>query len=74
MRVHRAMPVCSREAKRRQGSAAVPVQIFYQPNFWLSLELRLDDGVDAPPDPAEDPLTLTRIRAICARAESTDLK
>jgi len=48
----------------RAGS--LPVQIFYQPNFWLRIELRLDDEADAPADPAADASMLTRIRAMCA--------
>ena len=47
------------------GAAPLPVQIFYQPSFWLRIELRLDDDADVPPDPAADGTLLTRIRAIC---------
>jgi hypothetical protein len=47
---------------------SLPVQIFYQPSFWLRVELRLDDDADVPADPAADGSTLTRIRAICANA------
>jgi hypothetical protein len=43
----------------------LPVQIFYQPSFWVSIELRQDDVADVPPDPAESRSTLTRIQAIC---------
>jgi hypothetical protein len=50
---------------------ALPVQIFYQPSFWLSVELRLDDAVDVPADPAADGSVLTRIRAICGSAAPT---
>jgi len=46
----------------------LPIQIFYQPNFWLSVELRLDDTADVPPDPASDQTALARIRAICDTA------
>ena len=46
----------------------LPIQIFCQPNFWLSVELRLDDTADAPPDPASDRTALARIRAICDTA------
>ena len=49
------------------GAVPMPVQIFYQPSFWLRIELRLDDDADVPADPAEDGATLTRMRAICAR-------
>lgn len=51
-----------------QGGSVLPVQIFYQPSFWLRIELRLDDDVDAPADPAADGSVLARIRAICAGA------
>jgi hypothetical protein len=43
----------------------LPVQVFYQPSFWISIELRQDDAADVPPDPAESRSTLTRIQAIC---------
>lgn len=43
----------------------LPVQIFYQPSFWLRVELRLDDEADAPPDPAGDGALLARMRDIC---------
>jgi len=43
-----------------------PVQIIYQPNWWLKVELRLDDSVEAPPDPGRDAATLRRIHNICA--------
>ena len=46
----------------------LPIQIFCQPSFWLSVELRLDDTADAPPDPASDVTALARIRAICDTA------
>ena len=47
------------------GGPGLPVQIFYQPNFWLRIELRLDDAADVPPDPAADDAILMRMRAIC---------
>jgi hypothetical protein len=49
-------------------SILLPVQIFYQPTFWLSIELRLDDDIDAPADPAADESMLARIRGICGSA------
>ena len=52
----------------RQG-VALPVQIFYQPSFWLRVELRLDDAAEVPSDPAADGSILTRIRDICADAQ-----
>ena len=46
----------------------LPIQIFCQPNFWLSVELRLDDTADVPADPASDHTALARIRSICDTA------
>jgi hypothetical protein len=48
------------------SAAALPVQIFYQPSFWLRIELRQDDDADVPADPAADRAMLNRIRALCA--------
>jgi hypothetical protein len=48
--------------------ASLPVQVVFQPNFWIRVELRLDESADAPADPAADPGTLERIRALCAGA------
>jgi hypothetical protein len=48
----------------------LPVQIFFQPSFWLRIELRLDDSADVPPDPAADRDILLRIRAMCAGASA----
>jgi hypothetical protein len=50
------------------AAPALPVQIFFQPSFWLRIELRLDDEADVPEDPAADGAVLNRIRAICAPA------
>jgi hypothetical protein len=47
---------------------SLPVQIFYQPSFWVCIELRLDDAAAVPADPSADRTILTRIRAICAGA------
>lgn len=49
---------------------AVPVQILYQPNWWLRIELHLDDDADVPPDPATDRVSLDRIRHVCATARA----
>ena len=49
-----------------EDGAVLPVQIFYQPSFWLRIEIRLDDDADVPADPATDEAMLSRIRAICA--------
>ena len=48
------------------SATPLPVQIFYQPSFWLRIELRLDDDADVPADPAADGGILNRIRALCA--------
>jgi hypothetical protein len=49
-------------------AAPVPVQIAFQPNFWLHVELRLDGSASVPDEPAADAGTLARMRAICASA------
>lgn len=46
----------------------LPVQIVYQPNWWLKIELNVDETVDLPRDPAADAETLERIHRVCARA------
>jgi hypothetical protein len=46
------------------------VQIFYQPSFWLRVELRLDDEADVPADPVADGSMLARIRAMGANGAS----
>jgi hypothetical protein len=48
----------------------LPVQIFYQPSFWLRIELQLDDTADVPADPASDGSVLQRIRSLCASSAS----
>lgn len=45
--------------------SALPVQIIFQPSFWLRIELRLDDAADVPPDPAVDGTVRSRMRALC---------
>jgi hypothetical protein len=52
------------------GTMTLPVQIFYQPSFWLRIELLLDDTADVPADPASDGSVLQRIRSLCARGAS----
>lgn len=46
----------------------LPVQIIFQPTFWLRVELCLDDHADVPVDPAADAAMLARIRAVCSGA------
>jgi hypothetical protein len=48
------------------AGVSLPVQIFFQPSFWIVVELRLDEGADVPRDPADDGSLLTRMREICA--------
>jgi len=50
------------------AGVCLPVQIFYQPSFWVSVELRQDDAADAPEDPAVTGAALAQIRRICAEA------
>ncbi len=50
------------------SGARLPVQILYQPNFWVAVELRLDDEADVPADPATDGTVLQRMRSICDSA------
>ncbi len=54
-------------APKHEG-ITLPVQIVYQPNWWLKIELRLDEEADAPAEPAADDATLARMRGICAGA------
>ena len=46
----------------------LPVQIVFQPSFWLRVELRLDEAADVPSDPAADAATLARMREVCSGA------
>lgn len=48
----------------------LPVRIRYQPNWWLRIELQLDDRADVPPDPAASEPTLARMRRLCAAARA----
>lgn len=48
--------------------AFVPVQIVYQPRWWLRVELQRDDAADVPADPGRDARLLARIRDICTAA------
>ena len=50
--------------------AGVPVAFSVQPNWWLRLELTLDDAAEAPDDPAHDTTVARQIAAICGRALS----
>lgn len=45
--------------------AGVPVHAQYQPNWWFRVELELDEGGDAPEDPAGDVSIRRRIDTLC---------
>ena len=34
--------------------AGIPIEVIYQPHWWLRIEMSLDDSVDVPLDPAND--------------------
>lgn len=55
------------------ASPVVPVQLFYQPNWWLKVELRRDESVEAPDDPSTDAVMLGRIRSICGTGAEAPL-
>lgn len=48
--------------------AGVVVAARYQPRWWFRIELALDDQVDVPPDPIDDPAINQQVQAVCARA------
>jgi hypothetical protein len=49
-----------------EGSlAGVPVHAQYQPNWWFRVELELDEGGDAPTDPAGDVSIRQRTDTLC---------
>lgn len=50
------------------AAGSLPVQILFQPSFWIRIELHLDDNADAPADPASNDAVLARIHAICGRS------
>jgi hypothetical protein len=50
------------------SAGPLPVQILYQPSFWLRIELHRDDTADVPADPGADERVIERIRAICGRS------
>ena len=47
------------------SAGPLPVQILYQPSFWVRIELHRDDTVDVP---AADERMSERIRAICSQS------
>jgi len=51
--------------------ANVLVRATYQPHWWLKLELVLDEQLDVPPDPGDNPATGERIREICQKASAS---
>ena len=50
------------------SESGLPVQISFQPNFWVGIELTFDDTADVPADPAADLEQLGRMRRICGTA------
>lgn len=50
--------------------AGVPVAFSVHPNWWLRLELTLDDDAETPEDPAHDAAVSQHIAEICERALS----
>ena len=46
--------------------AGIPVAARYQPNWWLKVELELDEDQDVPPDPADDGRLRDRIAELCS--------
>lgn len=51
--------------------ANVLVRATYQPHWWLKLELVLDERLDVPPDPDDNPATRERIREICLKVSAS---
>jgi hypothetical protein len=52
--------------------AGVPLRFSVQPNWWLRLELELDDRVDVPEEPTHNEAVARAIEDICTRALSAD--
>jgi hypothetical protein len=52
--------------ERTPSPFPLPVQMLFQPNFWLRIELRIDPAGAVPREPPPDAATLARVRAICA--------
>jgi hypothetical protein len=53
--------------------AGVPVEMIFEPSWWVRVSLRLDDSVDVPGDLSHDRAVSSRIDDICARALVPDL-
>lgn len=49
-------------------TAGVPLEMIFQPAWWVRVSLRLDDSVDVPGGPAHDRTVSSRIDDICSRA------
>jgi hypothetical protein len=49
--------------------AGIPIEVVYQPHWWLRIEMSLDDGVDVPVDPATDHQLLRRTQRLCEMAQ-----
>ena len=50
------------------SASGLPVQVLFQPNFWVRIELTLDDTADVPPDPAGSQELRALMRRICGSA------
>ena len=55
----------------RGALAGVPIQVTYQPHWWLKLVLSLDDSVDVPVDPASDEPLQHQAQHLCDAAQQT---
>jgi hypothetical protein len=49
--------------------AGVPIQMRYQPNWWLRLELELDGASEVPADPLDDASMSARVASVCGAGE-----
>jgi hypothetical protein len=49
-------------------TAGVPLEMIFQPAWWVRVSLRLDDSIDVPGGPSHDRSVSSRIDDICSRA------
>lgn len=52
--------------------AGVPVEMAFNPSWWLRVQLRLDDSADVPGDPSQDVSLSSRIDHLCTAALGKD--
>jgi hypothetical protein len=50
------------------SASGLPVQVFFQPSFWVRIELTADDTADVPPDPAGNRDLRVFMRRTCGSA------